>query len=74
MTEAERPVVAGREKPAMTGRGGRKAGGDGGKGRGGLPGMAAGCRRYKKISEKTTKYFKKTLALYAKICYNFARY
>jgi len=24
MTEAERPVVAGREKPAMTGRGGRE--------------------------------------------------
>jgi len=53
--------------------GNRKAGGGGG-GRSGLPGMAAGCRRYEKISEKTTKYLKKPLALYAKICYNFARY
>jgi len=34
---------------------------DGCKGRGGLPGMAAGCRRYEKISKKLQNISKKPL-------------
>ena len=41
----------------------------------GLAEIAGRARNDKlKLPEKTTKYLKKTLALYAKICYNFARY